>query len=698
MYRIGRIGSDWSAFFMDNGKTTVAISRLGMNLPPVHTSLSLTQSVNLAANLLATDAAAAKREAESILQRTPGDPRVLLILASALRRLGDAKAAIDLLLPLAKAYPGAARTQYELGLVLGERNDAAGAINALRTAVSLNPELPEAWLALGDRLFAAGDLTAAEAAFAEHAKTSIQDPALRPIADALFANRAVEAEERIWAHLKSKPDDPAALHLLAESFQLQDRLEEAESVFAHCLGREPENDGARFSYATALFRRQAAAQALEQIEYLRRKAPESVAYRNLHAACLALGGRHDEALALYEGLLAQFPQHPRLWLNYGQALRTIRRRDDAVAAYQRAIGLSPQFGEAYWSLANLKTVPLSDGEKAAVLAQLARDDIETDDRLHLHFALGKALEDRRDHHGAFTHYAAGAKVRHQGLAYDAQAATALMERSCALFTRSFFATRAEGGSEDDAPIFVVGLPRSGSTLVEQILASHSQVEGTMELPDIGYIAQSLRGKTTQGPARRYPEAAADLDPRSRADLGNLYITRTQIHRAKKRAFFIDKMPNNFSHVGLIHLILPKAKIIDVRRHPMGACFSAFKQHFAQGQAFSYDLADLGLYYRDYVGLMRHYSMALPGRVHRVIYEDLIENTEGEVRRLLDHCGLPFEADCLSFYDNDRAVRTVSSEQVRRPIFREGLEHWRNYEPWLDPLKLALGPVMETWRD
>ena len=317
--------------------------------------------------------------------------------------------------------------------------------------------------------------------------------------------------------------------------------------------------------------------------------------------------------------------------------------------------------------------------------------------MHLHYALGKACEDRRAYPDAFDHFAQGAAVRRAQLAYDAGAASEQTRRSMALFSENFFAERTDGGSDDDAPIFIVGLPRSGSTLIEQILASHSAVEGTMELPDIGVIAQTLRGIKRDGPARRYPEAAADLDAATRTALGDRYIAQTRIHRLKGRRFFIDKMPNNFHNIGLIHLILPRAKIIDARRHPMGTCFSAFKQHFAQGQGFSYDLADLGRYYTDYAALMAHYDAVLPGRVHRVIYEDMVNDTEAEVRRLLDYCGLPFEAGCLDFHQNDRAVRTVSSEQVRRPIFRDGLEQWRQYEEWLEPLKTALGPTLEDWR-
>ena len=661
-------------------------------------AVSLADAVNRAATLLATAPARAQSEAEAILKSAPGDPRVLLILASARRRQGDAAAARAILEPLAKAYPRAARTQYELGLVLADLGEAAPAIAALRRAVALNPDLPEAWRALGDRLFKAGDVTGSEIAYAEHERTSIQDPVLRPAADALFAGNPLDAEHRLRTHLLTHPADVNAQRLLAEAFLRQDRLDEAESLFAQCLERDPDHDGARFSYAMALFRRQAAAEALDQVQRLNARDPGNAAYRNLTAACLALAGRHDEALTLYEALLAEFPRHPRIWLNYGHALRTIRRRDDAVDAYKRAIALAPRFGEAYWSLANLKTVPLTEAEEAAIVGQLGRPDVDADDRLHLNYALGKAFEDRGEYGAAFARYADGATACRSLRSYSADAETALMKRSITLFTSAFFEARAAVGSADDAPIFIVGLPRSGSTLIEQILASHSAVEGTMELPDVGVIAQSLRGAAREGlPARRYPEAVIDIDSTTWVALGNRYIEHTRIHRPQRRPFFIDKMPNNFHHVGLIHTMLPKAKIIDMRRHPMASCFSSFKQHFAQGQAFSYGLVDLGRYYADYVKLMAHFDAVLPGRVCRVIYEDVIEDTENQIRRLLDHCGLPFEAACLNFHENDRAVRTVSSEQVRRPIFRDGLEQWRHFEPWLGSLKAALGSTLDSWR-
>ncbi len=642
-----------------------------------------------AATLLATDPREAQRGAETILRLAPNDPRALLILGSAWRRQGDPKAAKAVLAPLAQAWPKAANTQYELGLVHAELGDPAAAQAALRNAVALNRDLPDAWRALGDLLFKAGEAEAAEAAYAEHRRAAVTDPALKPAAEALFAGRITEAEQRLRTHLTGHLADATATRLLAEVYVRQSRHGDAEILFARCLELDPGHDGARFSYADALFRQQKAAQAIAQIEPLLAQAPSDPAYLNLYAACLALVGEDDRVIAIFEALLADYPAQPRLWLNYGHNLRAVGRGEDAVAAYKRCIALSPGLGDAYWSLANLKVASFSEAEEGAMLAALARPQLGAEDRLHLHYALGKALEDRGDFGASFEHYAEGARLRRAETPYDADETTAQVARARALFTPEFFAARAGAGSASDAPIFILGLPRSGSTLIEQILASHSAVEGTMELPDIGLIARGL------GPA--WPDALAALDGAALAALGDGYIASTAVHRRLDRPFFVDKMPNNFLHLGLIQLILPNARIIDARRHPMGTCFSAFKQHFAQGQAFSYDLADLGRYYRDYVAMMAHFDARPPGRVHRVVYEDVVEDTEREVHRLLDYCGLAFEPACLKFYENDRAVRTVSSEQVRRPIFRQGLDQWRAYEPWLDPLKAALGPALEGWR-
>ncbi len=647
-----------------------------------------------AARQLATDPTAAERQATAVLEALPNDPRALLILASARRRTGDASGALSLLEPLAKAYPKAANTHLELGLARAATGEDGDAVIALRHAVSLNRELPQAWRALGDLLFKTGDVKGAEAAFAEHLRAGLTHPQLKAAADALSTDAPSQAGALLRAYLSGAPQDVAALRMLAETLGQLNHHAEAESLLARCLQLDPGFDGARFTYASLLFQQQKAGEALPHLEHLLARDPDDPAYRNLLAACLSLVGDLDEVQRLYRELLAQYPGQPRIWLNYAHALRTVGRFEEAVDAYRRCIALAPDLGDAYWGLANLKLAVFSEEEVANMLAQLASPSVAKGDRLHLHYALGKALEDRGEYGASFQHYAAGAALRRAELSYSAERTSDERRRAQALFTPAFFATRSQAGSPAPDPIFVVGLPRSGSTLVEQILASHPAVEGTMELPDIGLIAGELAASIGSD---SYLNAIPALTPRNLQDLGEHYLAETRLHRKLSRPFFIDKMPNNFRHVGLIHLILPQARIIDVRRHPLGAGFSAFKQHFAIGQSFSYDLGELGRYYRDYVALMDHFDAVLPGRICRVIYEDVVDDIETQVRRLLDHCGLAFDPACLRFYDNARAVKTVSSEQVRRPIFRGGLEQWRNYETWLGPLKHALGPALLDWR-
>jgi tetratricopeptide (TPR) repeat protein len=379
-------------------------------------------------------------------------------------------------------------------------------------------------------------------------------------------------------------------------------------------------------------------------------------------------------------------------------LKTAGHEQEGIAAYRKSIELEPLLGEAYWSLANLKTFRFTEHDVTAMQAALTKSDTELDnhERLHFYFARGKALEDAGDYAASFADYVEGNRLRRNEIHYDAVENGARLRRSRALYTPGFLSERAGLGCEAPDPIFIVGLPRSGSTLLEQILASHSQVEGTMELPDITAMARGLTWSANEGETAKYPDVLAKLSPERWRSLGEEYLASTRIHRRRGTPFFIDKMPNNFAHLGLIHLALPNAKIIDARRHPLACCFSGFKQHFAEGQNFSYSLTDIGQYYRDYVEFMAHFDSVLPGRVHRVFYESLVEDTESEVRRLLDYCGLPFESSCLRFYENSRAVRTASSEQVRRPIFLDGVGQWRKFEEWLDPVKRALGPVLDQY--
>jgi tetratricopeptide (TPR) repeat protein len=648
----------------------------------------LNAAVRRASALLGSDPAGAAREAQALLQHAPGDPRAALILGAARRRLGDANGASAVLAPLARAFPQAALIQYELGLALADTGEADGARAALHQATQLMPDHPDAWRVLGNLLFQRGENAAAEQAFAMHARASVTDPGLKDASSALHNRRFEEAEAVLRARLAAEPNNIQALALYGEALAGQGRNAEAEQALTRCLELEPRFDGARFGLATALFRQQKTQAALPHLERLVGAYPGEVAYLNLLAASLATVGEYARTIALYESILETHERQPLIWLNYGHCLRTVGRMDEAIGAFRRCIALDAALGEAYLGLANLKVAAFTDEETAAMARLAEGDALACADRQQLGFALGRALEDRGDYAASFACYAQAAALRRAETPYDAAANADAAQRAIRLFSRTFFAERASFGAAAPDPIFVVGLPRSGSTLIEQILASHSQIEGTMELPDIGLIARG------QEP---YPEALAKLTAAEATALGEDYLRTTGVQRKLGRPFFIDKMPNNFQHVGLIQLILPNARIIDSRRHPMATCFSCFKQHFVQGQAFSYDLADLGAFYRDYVDLMAGFDAALPGRVCRVIYEDLVDDTEGQVRRLLDYLGLPFESACLTFYETERAVRTVSSEQVRRPIFRDGLRQWRRYDRWLAPLKEALGPALEDWR-
>jgi predicted Zn-dependent protease len=649
-----------------------------------------------AASLLGADPDTAEREARALRDAAPGDPRPALILASALRRKGDAKGAIEILAPLAKSYPEAAMTRFELGVALAATGDAAAAQAALERATALNRDLAEAWKALGELRFRRGDARGAEAAFAQQRRSLVRDPALKSAAEAICAGRKGEAETLLRARLEVDPDDAKALGLLGEIRLAGGFYADAEALLERALRADPDSADIRFDYANALFHRRKGAEALPHLRRLLDAHPDNAAYRNLAAGAFALMGDYDRAIELYEALLRDYQGQPLIWLNYAQALRTARGAGEALAALRRAIDLDPDLTEAYLSLANLKVATFTAAEVAAMRRVAERQDLRAEDRLQLHFALGKALEDAGDHAAAFAHYAEGAARQRRATPYEPAALSAHVARCRELFTAEFFASRPGFGAAAADPIFIVGLPRSGSTLIEQILASHSAIEGTMELPDIGSAAFELGWMNPAAPPPGYPGSVAALTAVQAASLGEAYIAATRVHRKLGRPFFTDKMPSNFQHLGLIQLMLPNARIIDARRHPLGACFSAFKQHFSHGMNFSYDLGDLGLYYRDYVALMDHFDAVLPGRVHRVIYEDMVENTEDEVRRLLAHCGLDFQAACLAFHENDRAVRTVSSEQVRRPIYRDGLDQWRHYEPWLGPLKEALGPALD-WR-
>jgi len=408
---------------------------------------------------------------------------------------------------------------------------------------------------------------------------------------------------------------------------------------------------------------------------------------NLKAATLGRLGDFENAIQLYEQVIERAPNQSGVWMSYGHVLKTVGRQAEGIAAYRKALELKPTAGEAWWSLANLKTVQFTEDDIAAMQQSSQCPGLKDDDRFHIDFALGKALHDAGRSDDAFAHYAAANALRRKYHPFRSRDVTQLVDRSIELFTAELLAR--PGGCHAPDPIFVVGMPRAGSTLIEQILSSHSQVEGTSELPDLPAVAR-------QG--RRYPEEVSELDTEGRRLAGEDYLKRASVQRRTERPYFIDKLPNNWMFVPFIQMILPNAKIIDARRHPLGCCMSNYRQHFARGQDYTYDLDDLGQYYSDYVRLMAHVDTLMPGRVHRVIYERMVDDTESEVRSLLDYCGLAFEPQCLEFHRTERAVRTASSEQVRQPIYRGAMEEWQRYDAHLGPLRKALGEVLDAYPD
>jgi len=620
----------------------------------------------------------------------------LLLQGIACRLMGNPPRAIEILDPLSRSCPDAPMVHLQLGLAQRETGQNEAALQAMREAVKAKPDFSDAWLALADLLIAMGDTNAADQAFMEYISRAARDPALMKPAAALRENRLGEAEDLLQSHLGAHPNDVVALCMLADVADRHDRMSDAEALLKRCLELAPGYRRARHNYAVVLLRQNRAPEALVETGRLLEEEPGNPEIRKLRAAILVRLREYEESIRICEDLLREYPDQPTVWTSLGHMLKSVGRREDCVHAYRKAIQLAPQYGEAYWSLANLKNLPLTDLELEAMLHRVADPTLAENDRLHFHFAIGKALEDKGEYAESFRHYEQGNRLRRKSKGYDPGELSDHVLRSKALFTSEFFSERASWGAGVQDPIFILGLPRSGSTLVEQILASHSAVEGTMELPDIAAIAKSLDVWKPGPNAPRYPKILAELGQDSLRELGLAYLEQTRIQRKLCKPRFIDKMPNNFAHIGLIHMILPNARIIDVRRHPLACGFSLYKEHFARSQNFSYDLGEIGRYYRNYMELMAHFDAVLPGRVHRILYEQLVNDTETEVCRLLEYCGLPFEETCLNFYKNKRAVSTASSEQVRSPMYRDAIDHWRHYEPWLGPLKSSLGSLVDSY--
>ena len=630
--------------------------------------------------------------AETLRRDVPENRDVLYMIAVSQRYLGRIEDALATLVELERLHRGYSRLYQERGHCHVARKDAPRAIEAYLAAVNMNPALPASWTKLQLLFRMAGRQQEAEYA-AGHVATLAKLAPEVITANGLFADGELAAAEQIIrTFLLKNGNHVEAMRLLARIGLEHDVLDDAELLLAAVLELAPDYQAARYDYARTLLRRHRHVQALEELDRLIKIDPTNRSYRTTYATTVVGMGDHERALALYQDLLQGAPRAPDLHLSIAHTFKTLGRTPEAIDSYHRAAGERPNFGDAYWSLANLKTYRFGDEEIARMRKEEAATTTDLVDRYHLCFALGKALEDREHYGDSFAYYERGNALKKTESRYRPESIENNTRWQKEVCTAAFFAERRSAGCPAPDPIFIVGLPRSGSTLIEQILASHSLVEGTMELADIPRIVQELQGREANPDSpesQRYPRALAQIPAADFAKLGEKYISDTRIYRTGK-PFFIDKMPNNFRHLGLIHLMLPNAHIIDARREPMACCFSNFKQLFAVGQEFTYSVADIARYYRTYIDLMAHWESVLPGRILRVQHESVVDDLDRNVRRLLEFCGLAFEPACLEFHKTERSVRTASSEQVRRPIFKEGLDQWRHFEPWLGPLKAALG--------
>jgi tetratricopeptide (TPR) repeat protein len=635
--------------------------------------------------------------AQALHEAVPDHRDALYMVAVSQRLLKRVPEALASLAELEKRHPEFSRLFQERGHCFVAQRNAARAIEAFESALRLNAALPASWNTLEALYRLTGRPADAERAAAQTRRLAAIAPEI-VAAEGMFAEGDLaESEEIVRHYLQTKnPLDPDAMWLLAKIGMKLNVLDDAELLLQSVLSMKPDDQIVRHDYAIVLALRHKHQRALEEIRKLLETDSANHAFRTTHAAILMGLGKHDQALPIYQRVLAETPRDPDLHLSIAHALKTLNRTQEAMAYYRAAAAIRPSYGEAYWSFANLKKSRFTDEELSIMRAQESSPHAHRTDRYHLCFALGKALEDRRQYAESFRYYERGNELKRSETRYKPASIEYNTQLLQATLSKDFFESRRGWGCESAAPIFIVGLPRSGSTLIEQILSSHSQVEGTMELANIPRLVQDLQGRDNYNSYKKFwDQYIESLLARAPAELkrdGEKYLSDTLIYRSGLKPFFTDKNPNNFRNIGLLQLILPNAKIIDARRGAMACCFSNFKQLFATGQEFTYSLEDLGNYYRWYVELMQHWDRVLPGKVLRVQHEELVEDLESNVRRILEFVGLEFEPSCLEFYKTERRVHTVSSEQVRRPVNREGIAQWRHYEPWLGPLKQALGDL------
>ena len=626
---------------------------------------------------------------DSLLQSGPENTEALYMRAVCHRYRREFDAALKALEALKTLAPDHSRAHQEEGHAYRDAERPDDALRCYARACALNPALEASWRGQLDILQKKGHDHRAVWAQAQLERLQSIPKPLIGVMDLIAQGRLLKAEDICRQFLQKVPHHVEGMRLLADIGKRLGVLDDAEFLLENAVKLAPNDIPVRIDYIHVLRKRQKFQDALAQATLLLEQSPDNPQFQSLFAIESMQTGDFDTAIAAFDGVLQKIPGDPITLTSKGHALKTSGSYDDAVASYRAAIASHPGYGEAWYSLANLKVYEFSDDEIATMLARQDDSNLAHQDRVNLYFALGKAHEDREGYEQAFRYYEKGNQLKKAQSRYDADMMTADLRAQIEVCTEEFFDERAGWGHDAPDPVFIVGLPRAGSTLLEQILSSHSQVDGTLELPNILSLSQRLRRRGREGETGGYPQVLTELAPDEVRSFGEEFLRDTQIHR-KGAPYFIDKMPNNFRHIGLIRLILPNAKIIDARRHPMACCFSGFKQLFAEGQEFTYNIADAGQYYRDYVELMGHWDEVLPGFVLRVMHEDVVAGLETEVRRMLDFCGLPFEDACLEFHKTERSVRTPSSEQVRQPIYTTGLQQWQNFETWLGPLKEALG--------
>jgi len=663
-------------------------------IKPTAPANTLAAAILETAILLETDRDGGEENALAILKKAPGQPEALALLSAAKRLSNDLSGGRDVLQAMAERMPNLASLQYELGMVLQELGESDASVAAFSRVVEFEPAHTNAWRALAEALAKVNRAQEAAHAYVKFFELSVPNIQRLETAARSEASQLSAAETSLREWLQIHPTDVFALHLLGATYLRLSRHEEAEQQLSKALHFAPTHTQARFRLAGTLVYRGDWKRALETAEKLLEDDPDNTDYLDLKGFALLRLGEFEAAAAAYRALIARHPTAAS-WKTYGQTLKALGRTDEAIAAYRQSLACTPAYGLAYWCLAELKTFRFAPADIEAMRQALEAENIGTRDRALIHFSLGRAYEDANQYEKSFEQFGLANTAVRSFVRHNPEQRAGLVQRSKAVFTPEFFRARSDWGTPHNDPIFIVGLPRSGSTLIEQILASHSCVEATSELQILESVIRELSlGEHRK--ARQYPELMRDLSAGQVRRAREEYLQRTLAYRKLNRPFFIDKMPNNFSYLGMILTAFPNAKVIDARRHPLGGGFAIFKHYFVDAYTFAFDLADIGRYYRYYVELMAHFDSVRPGRVHRVLYENTVADPEREIRKLLEYCGLPFEEACLRFYESGRAVLTPSAEQVRRPVYSEATELWRRYERWLGPLKSALGDVLERY--